>query len=328
MSVTQAGSWPSVASDGGVSGSERAKTTRVPKPTRRRRSSRHADMRAGVLLVLPVALVVATFQFYPIVTAVVQSVQSFNPFTHAADGYAGLANFSKVLADPGFRRAFGNTCLYMVLVLAIEIPLALLFAELINRRLPGSTFARSAVIGALAASDTVAVLLWNQMLSPDHGLFNAILNSVGIGSQPFLTGSSQALGSIVAISVWKDVGIPTLIFLVGMQAIDRDVYEAAEIDGATGSRAFFHVTLPLLTRSLLVATFITTIASFRIFVPIILMTQGGPAHATINLNYYVYQQAFQYSAYGVAYAAVVFMLLFLAALTLLQTVVLRRFGTR
>jgi ABC-type sugar transport system permease subunit len=285
-------------------------------------------MWAGIALVIPVVVVVVTFQFYPIVTAVLQSVQSFNPFTHSATGFAGVSNFSAVLSDPVFRRAFENTCLYMVLVLAIEIPLALLFAELINRRLPGSTFARAAVIGALAASDTVAVLLWNQMLSPDHGLFNAILNSVGIASQPFLTGTTQALGSVVAMSVWKDVGIPTLIFLVGMQAIDRDVYEAAELDGATGFRGFFHITLPLLTRSVLVAIFITTIASFRIFVPIILMTQGGPGHATINLNYYVYQQAFQYSAYGVAYAAVVFMLAFLAAVTLLQSAALRRFGTR
>jgi ABC-type sugar transport system permease subunit len=294
------------------------------KQARKAPSRWKGDARAGAILVLPVAVVVLIFQLYPIVTAVVQSVQAFNPFTHATAGYAGTANFATLLKDPTFWRAFENTCLYMVLVLCIEIPLALLFAELINRRLPGSTFARAAVIAALAASDTVAVLIWNQMFDPDHGLFNAILNSVGIASQPFLSGASQALPSVVAISVWKDVGIPTLIFLVGMQAIDRDLYEAAELDGAGRTRAFFHITLPLLNRSTILAVFVTTIAAFRIFVPIILITQGGPANATINVNYYVYQQAFQYSNYGVAYAGVVVMLVFLGALTIAQVGILRR----
>lgn len=274
-------------------------------------------------MILPAIAGLALFQYYPILVAAVQSAQSFNPFTHLARGFVGLANYATLLADPQFRTAFVNTVLYVVMTVSVEIPLALALAQLINSRLPARAVLRIAVIAGLAASETVAVLVWNQLYDPTHGLFNAVLNAVGMSNQDFLTSGSQALLAIVAMSAWKNVGLLVLIFLAGLQNVPAELHEAAALDGAGGPRRFWHVTLPALRRYVAVALFVSTVAGTRIFTPIILMTQGGPNDSTTNLTYYTYQQAFQYSSYGVAAAATMCLLALLGLITLLQALALR-----
>jgi ABC-type sugar transport system permease subunit len=277
----------------------------------------------GLLMILPAIAGLAIFQYYPIVVAIIQSGQSFNPFTHAARGFIGLDNYATLLGDTQFRAAFVNTLGYVVLTLSVEIPLGLALAQLINSRLPARALLRNAVIAGLAASETVAVLVWNQLYDPTHGLFNAILDAIGVSNQDFLTSSGQALPSIVAMSAWKNVGLLVLIFLAGLQNVPVELQEAAALDGAGGARRYWHVTLPALRRHLAVAMFVSTIAGTRIFTPIILMTQGGPNDSTTNLTYYTYQQAFQYSSYGVAAAATVCLLGLLGLITIVQALALR-----
>ncbi|WP_432826258.1 carbohydrate ABC transporter permease [Dactylosporangium sp. CA-092794] len=278
---------------------------------------------AGWLLITPLFAGLGLFQFYPIAVAGLQSLQSFNPFTGASNGYVGLHNYSALFADPQFVAALRNTILYIVLTLVVEIPLALFLAQLIHARLPARGLLRFMVIAGLAASETVAILVWNQLYDPTHGLFNALLRAVGLGAQPFLTSPSQALAGIVVMSAWKNVGLAVLIFLAGLQNVPQELDEAANLDGAGPVRRFRHITLPMLRRYLLVALFVSTVSGTRIFTPIILMTQGGPKNSTTNLTYYAYQQAFQYSSYGVAAATTVCMLVLIAAVTLIQGIVLR-----
>jgi ABC-type sugar transport system permease subunit len=140
---------------------------------------------------------------------------------------------------------------------------------------------------------------------------------VGVPSQPFLTGTGQALAAVVAMSVWKNLGLPVLIFLAGLQNVPEELLEAAALDGAGGGRRYLHVTLPALRPYLGVAVFVSTVAATRIFTPILLMTQGGPDNATTNLTYYAYQQAFEFSSYGVAAAATVCTLGLLGVITTL-----------
>ncbi len=207
--------------------------------------------------------------------------------------------------------------------MGLTIPLALALAVLLDKRLPGSTWARNAIIGALAASEAVTALIWNQMYEPSTGLFNAILNAVHLPTQPFLTGSNQALISIVVMSVWKDVGLPMLIFLAGLQAIPRELPEAAELDGADERQIFWSITLPLLRPSIIVALFMMTITATRMFTPILITTQGGPQGATTNLALYSYLLGFEFQSPGTASASVVCMLVVLALVTAGQSFLLR-----
>ena len=203
------------------------------------------------------------------------------------------------------------------------MPLSLGLALLLDRKLPGTPIARAAILGALAASESVSALIWNQLYLPDSGLFSAILTAIGLPSQPFLSSTWQAIPSIVAISAWKDMGLPMLIFLGGLQAIPPHLYEAAAIDGAPAWPVFRRITLPMLGPSTILATFMITVGAARLFTPILLLTEGGPAGSTTNLSYYSYAQNFLYSSPGLASASVVFMLILMVVISLLQAFALR-----
>jgi ABC-type sugar transport system permease subunit len=290
---------------------------------RKRQTAPRANLVLGPLMVLPAAAGLVLFQFWPLLTALLDSFQQFSPFDRSPAGWVGFANYREILADAMFRQALANTFIYIALMLVVTIPLALFLAVLLDRNLPGSTWMRNAVIGTLAASEAVTALIWNQMYEPSAGLFNAVLDAMGLPGQPFLTSDSQALLGIVVMSVWKDVGLPMLIFLAGLQAIPRDLYEAAELDGAGHWHIFRKITLPLLKPSMVVALFMMTITATRIFTPILIMTQGGPKGSTANLEFYSYSQNFEFLSPGLASASVVCLLLVLAVVTSAQSLIVR-----
>jgi ABC-type sugar transport system permease subunit len=279
---------------------------------------------AGYGLILPLVAGLAVFQFYPVGVALFQSVHAANPFTGEMSSFVGVANYLDLGADPRFLAALRNTLLYMALTLAIEIPLALALALLINSRMPARGILRIMMLAGLAASETVAVLVWNQLFAQDGGLLNAVLSAVGIGPQPFLNGPGQALPAIVVMTVWKNLGLSVLIFLAGLQNVSNELLDAAALDGAGPWQRFQFVVLPALRRYTVVVLFVATISASRIFTPIILITQGGPGTATANLNYYAYQQAFQFSSFGLAAASTVCMLAILAVITVAQGLLLSK----
>ncbi len=291
--------------------------TRNPDPTRR------GELLFGPLMIFPAVLGLAIFQFMPLGAAVYNSFQGFNPFTKRPKGFVGFDNFTAVLANPHFQQAMVVSLTYIVLLVVITIPLALALAILIDKRLPGTNWARGAIIGALAASEAISALIWNQMYAPNSGLFNSILSALGSGAVPFLTDGAHAVVSIVIMTVWKDVGLPMLIFLGGLQAIPPHLYEAAQIDGAGPWAIFKRITLPMLRPSMILAIFIMTVHGARLFTPIMILTQGGPNGSTTNVTFYSYSQAFEFSSPGLASASVMFMLLVMVGLTILQAWVIR-----
>jgi ABC-type sugar transport system permease subunit len=278
----------------------------------------------GPAMILPALIGLALFQFIPIAVAVLNSFQAFNPFTHRVGGWVGFANFAGVLGDPGFRWSVVVTLVYVVLILAITIPLSLALALLLNRRVPGTTFVRAAVLGALAASEAVTSLIWNQMYDASTGLFNALLTALHLPAQPFLIEGNHAIVSIVVMSVWKDVGLSMLLFLAGLQAIPGGLHEAAALDGASSWKIFQRITLPLLRPSLVLVMFIATVGATRLVTPILILTQGGPGGSTTNMALYAYNEAFNFNSPGRAAASVVCMMALLALLTAMQALLLRR----
>ncbi len=285
--------------------------------------TRRGEVVVGPAMILPAAIGLCLFQFVPLGVAVFDSFRAFNPFTHRAGGFIGFANFAAVLGDPPFRSAVLVTLIYIVLMLVVVVPLALGLAILLDKRMPGTAFARAAILGALAASEAVSALIWNQMYQPDSGLFNAVIKAVSLPPQPFLNVGWQAVLSIVVMSGWKDVGLPMLIFLGGLQAIPPSLYEASAIDGASGWRQFRRITLPLLRPSLVLSMFMVTLGAARLFTPVMILTQGGPNGQTENLTYYSSAQSFQFNSPGRASASVMLMLILLVAITLVQARSLR-----
>lgn len=285
--------------------------------------TRRGELAIGPLMILPAALGLCIFQFWPLGVAVLNSFRAFNPFNHRANGWVGFGNYQSVLADPAFQSSFWISLVYMVLMIVIVIPSALGLAILLDKRMPGTALARGAILGALASSEAVAALIWNAIYQPNSGLLDVIFQTFGLPSQPFLTSGPFAVVCIVIMTAWKDVGLPMLIFLGALQAIPPHLFEAASMDGANRWNKFWRITLPLLRPSLMLGLFMTTIAAARLFTPIQILTAGGPNGQTSNIAYFSYAQAFLFNSPGPAAASVVLMLLMLIVITIIQARALR-----
>ncbi|MFF0345792.1 carbohydrate ABC transporter permease [Kribbella sp. NPDC004875] len=274
-------------------------------------------------LLAPACIGLAIFQLGPLAYALLNSLRQVSLLDLTRGKYVGLSNYAELLQDTTFWHSMGNTLLYVVGKLAIQVPLAFVLAVLLDRKLRGTALARAALFAPLVTSGAVIAVIWNLMYFPDTGLFNSILDWLGAPTQPFLTSSTQALPAILLVGIWEDLGFSVLIFLAGLQAIPASVREAAEMDGVRGVRLARYVTLPLLRRTTMVVTFMATVFSFRVFTPIFVMTQGGPDNATNNAVYFMYQQAFQFSNLGYASAVGVTVIVLVAGLLALQARLLR-----
>jgi len=277
----------------------------------------------AVLFLLPTFVGLLLFHWWPLVVAVQNSTLRFSPLNPNAAVFVGLDNYVGLFSNERFVRAAVNTMIYIGGKLILQIPLGLGLALLLNRSLPGTRVVRGGVFAALVASEAVVALIWNILYTPDNGLFDVLLGQVGIPSQPFLTSATQALPAVLMMIVWKDIGFTTLILLAGLQTIPHEYHEAAQIDGAGAWSRLVHITLPLLRRMLLLATFMATISGSRIFIPIALMTDGGPENATVNAVYFMYEQAFKFQRMGDASATAILIILLLVAITLVQAGILR-----
>jgi len=291
--------------------------------SRSRSSARREILAVAALFLLPTFAGLLVFHWWPLAVAIQNSTLRFSPLNPDAAVFIGMDNYVGLFSNERFQRAIVNTLIYIFGKLILQIPLGLGLALLLNRSLPGTKIVRGGVFAALVASEAIVALLWNILYTPGNGLINVFLEQVGIPSQPFLTSAMQALSSVLVMIVWKDIGFTTLILLAGLQTIPYEYHEAAEIDGAGPFSRLVHITLPLLKRMLLLATFMATISGSRIFIPIALMTDGGPENATVNAVYFMYEQAFKFQRMGEASATAMLIILLLVAITLVQARLLR-----
>ncbi|VMP51133.1 ABC transporter permease [Streptococcus pneumoniae] len=230
----------------------------------------------GIFLVIPVGMVIYyTFTDYYLLTPDERK-------------FVGLENFIRLTKDPIFLKSFLNTLKFVVWIIPVQLGAALGMALIVNKKRKGNMFFFAPVVMSLV----VISILWLYLLNPNSGLLNAILNKVGIASQPFLTSSKQAMYAIVFVSAWQGAGYQMLLFLGGMQNIPQDVYEAAELDGFSKWAQFRYITMPLLKPTALFVLLTTLISAFKLIVQPMVMTQGGPLNSTITMVYYIYQQGF------------------------------------
>lgn len=228
------------------------------------------------------------------------SLQSWNLISPPE--FVGLANYAKLLASPTTRDVFAHTLAYVVGYLPLVYIGGLALAVALNARLPARAFFRATYFLPVVTSWVVVALVWKWLLNPGNGLVNAVLGAVGLPQPGWWTDPAWAMPSIVLASAWKDLGFVMVILLAGLQAIPGNLYEAARIDGASGSRLFRHVTLPLLTPSTFFVAVISLINGFQVFDQVYVMTKGGPQGASQVVVGQVYDLTFRYGRAGEAAA--------------------------
>lgn len=273
------------------------------------------------LLLAPSLLFLALFTYWPVVQVAWRSVvvQRFGtPPTY------GLDNYVRLLADASFGQAALNTVLYALGTVVPSLMLALGFALALRDGTRVVAVLRTLLVLPMLVPLVAAAALFTFILQPGAGLLDHYLAHIGVGATNWLGDPSLALGSVVAITIWKNTGYYMLFFLAGLAAVPEDLVDAARLEGANAWQRFRHVVLPLLGPTL---GFVTVIALLNVLTQVdhvITMTRGGPSGATNMLLYYIYEQAHQNGDLGLASAATVMSVAALLCLALLSLRTLER----
>jgi len=274
-----------------------------------------------LVFALPLLVVFGLFSWLPIGRAVVMSLQETNLVTTA---WVGLDNFRTVLADPLLATAVGNTLWFAALALLLGYPVPLLAAVLMSevRRAKGLYSALAYL--PVVVPPVVAVLLWKFFFDArPEGVFNTVLGWVGVGPVPWLQDADWAMPSLVLEATWAAAGGTIIIYLAALAAVPGELYDAAEVDGASVWRKVWHVTMPQLRGVLLITFILQIIGTAQVFLEPYLFTDGGPANATITVLLLVYRYAFGQSLGGDYGAATALSLLLAAVLAVLSVLYFR-----
>jgi multiple sugar transport system permease protein len=269
-------------------------------------------------------LALAIFRVYPIAATIWGSLATESFEKAGTSVFAGGANYADLFTDPVFWGSIWVTIKLNLVINPLQIALALGLALMANQRFAGIDFYRLLFFVPIGVSVPIASILWKTMFDPNAGLINSLLSIAKIPSQPFLISQAQALWCIVAIATWKGISFWMIFLWAGLQDIPQHIQEAAEIDGANRFQRFLFVTLPLLRRPLLFVLVTDTATNFLLFVPMFLLTGGGPAGSTNVLMFEAYKSGFVYGEMGRSLAIVVVLLLLVVAVVALQFRLLRR----
>src|SRR6202047_3908027 len=260
------------------------------------------------LMLAPALLALAIFRIYPIAVTCWGSLCT-ESFAHAGRQiFVGLANYLDLFKDPIFWKSIWVTIKLNIVINPLQICLALLLAVMANQRFRGIGFYRLLFFVPIGVSLPIACIVWRIMLDPNAGLGASILALGKTPAQPFLINQDQALWCIVAIATWKGASFWMIFLWAGLQDIPREVQEAAQLDGASRIQRFLRITLPLIKRPLLFVLVTDTAVNFLLFVPMFLLTRGGPAYSINVLMYEAYKTGFVYGEMGKALAIVTVLL--------------------
>ncbi|BBI33763.1 carbohydrate ABC transporter permease [Cohnella abietis] len=226
--------------------------------------------------------------------------------------YVGLENFTEIFKDSIFWLSVKNNAYILLSGLLGQIPVGLLLALILNRKMKGAGFFRTIGFLPVVISSVMVSLIWSTVYNTEYGLLNSILGAVGLDSwqQNWLGDTAWSMLSISVAYIWQNCGFFMVIFLAALQNIPNEVNEAAELDGASGLRKVMRITIPMIRGTILVAVVFSISNSFRVFDLIQIMTGGGPAHATEVMTVYMYSNAFVNMRFGYGSAVSVLILLF------------------
>ncbi|MEB3236862.1 MAG: sugar ABC transporter permease [Candidatus Sericytochromatia bacterium] len=276
----------------------------------------------GLLLASPALLIIGIFSMLPTLASFLIGFTDWDLL--GAPRWVGLDNYSSLLADPVFPKVVANTLLFVVLYLVLDLVVALALALALNQKLRGLGFFRTAYFLPVVTSMVAVSIVWEWIFDPRGGALNEVLRWFGAEPIHWLSDPGTALPALVVMSVWKSLGTNVVLFLAGLQALPGEVLESAEVDGATGWKRFWHITLPLLGPTVLLVGILACIRAFQTFDSVYIMTHGGPRRSTTVIVYWLFQNAFTYFKLGKASALAYMLFGVLAGLTWVQWTLRKR----
>jgi multiple sugar transport system permease protein len=237
--------------------------------------------------------------------------------------WVGLQNFIDAFKDEFVAIAFKNTVLYGLIIVPCVVVIGFSFALYVHQRWPLSALARTLFFSPYVVSATVIGLVWVWMLDTQFGLINHYLGYLGIDNVPWLTSTDWSLIGVSIASVWWDLGLAFVLFLAALQDVPRDLYEAAEVDGASRWQRLWLVILPQLRPVISLVITLQMISSLRIFSQVYVMTNGGPASTSSSVIFYMYNEAIQRQLFGYASAVAILLFLMIIVITIIHRFVVR-----
>ena len=268
------------------------------------------------LLCAPAMIALFVFVVYPIGYLVYLSFTNWNIISPVKK-FIGLSNYDTLFGREEFYTVAWNTFIFTFFVVIITLALSLALAIWFNKNTKFNMFGQAAIFTPHIISLVSISMVWMWIMDPDIGLLNYLLGWVGIPPLKWLQSSSTSMLSIIIVSVWKGLGYYTLVILAALQSIPTSIYEACELDNASKTKVFFKITLPMISPQLFFLLIVMTIASFKVFDTIKIMTGGGPNNSTNMLVYYIYEYAFVNMKIGYASAVGVVLLGFVSIVTIL-----------
>lgn len=269
------------------------------------------------LMVAPYIIFLCVFVLFPVLFCFYLTFQKWNII--APMEFVGISNYTRLLHDRLFWKAIGNTLKFLLLHIPLQLVVALFLAYLLNQKLKAVSFFRASFFMPVIISGVVVTILWQQLLGFDTGLFNRMLAPLGFRKVGWLVNPDIAIYTIAVMATWKNVGLYVILFLVGLQTVPTQYYEAAKLEGATNWQQFYHITLPMINPTVFMVVILSTIGGFSLFIEPYIMTGGGPLNTTLSAVLYIYKQAFQY--YNMGYSAT---LGFFYALMIMVVVVIQK----
>ena len=252
----------------------------------------------GAAFAAPYLAHLALFFGYPLAFAVVLVFHRWDVVTPMQ--WVGAGNLQRLVADDLFARAMLNTGVFLALHIPLQIGVALLFAELLNGKLRGRAFFRTVYFLPVVVSGVVVTILFQQLFAFDGGYVNGVIAALGGEAVPWLVSPAWAMPAIALVATWKNVGLYVLLFLAGLQNVPPELYEEADVEGATRWQRWRHITFPMLNPMMVTVVVLSTIGGFSLFVEPYVLTGGGPLNSTLSGLLYIYNQAFTFNHMGYA----------------------------
>jgi raffinose/stachyose/melibiose transport system permease protein len=276
--------------------------------------------------VAPALVLFLTFVIWPMLKAVQMSAYRWKGYGPMVD-FVGLKNYVSVLQNDVFTDAFVHNMIIVVGSIAVQLPLGLAIALLLNRKMWGQGLLRTIIFVPYVLAEVIAGVVWFQLLQPQYGVVDTLLEAIGLQgpAQGWLGTPEYALWTVLVVLTWKYLGLAVILFLAGLQGVPEELYEAAQLDGATWWQVQRRITIPLLGPTLRTWAFLSMIGSLQLFDMVWILTGGGPANATTTMATFLINEGTKRQNYGIAGAASV--ILFAVALIMAlayQHFILRR----
>ena len=292
------------------------KGVRIKQKKQKKFSQSQKESIIGWTFILPMFIGLCIFCFIPIITSLGISFTDWNLLE--SPKFIGIKNYTNMFKDSSFRQCLSNTLFFVVMMVPSILIVSLFLAILLNKGLKGKAFFRSAFYIPCITSTVAISMVWLWIYGPQNGLLNSALSIFGIKGADWLGSVSTAKPAIAFMRLWQASGFYMLMFLTGLQTIPDQLYEVAEIDGASKWQRMIYITIPLLSPTTFLVMVLLVIESFNIFECIYVMTDGGPAGSTNTLMYYIYHNGFSLYKMGYASAIAWFLFAILIILTLIQ----------